>query len=286
MKKLIAVALCLILALSLTACQSSKEQQQQQKNDVVNPMTEYESLEALNEAFGCNMRHPAVMGVTDESYYAIAGEETDVAQYGFSVNGQEYTLRFSSAFTEDISGIYVGGKSILEDIDGEAVIAGGGYRVARWMDVNGQYVLATDDSIDAGVFADIADEIKDLTAPGMSDAEKAAYYEELAGSWTDTFSERATADIEAADDAVKITVNWGDSATETTVWTMTAKLSEDGLLCYDDCKKVELTLEDNASEEVVYEDGAGYFSLGTDGLLYWDGAAEADCVDCAFQKDA
>lgn len=110
-------------------------------------------------------------------------------------------------------------------------------------------------------------------------------YEELAGSYDDSVSQRAGLLAEAAEDGLGITVYWGNSASEAVKWTMKASYAEDGTLAYTDCKKSVLKMNEDGheTEDVVYENGTGYFST-FGGVLYWNGAADEECTLCVFEK--
>jgi len=260
---------------------------------VANPIVEYDSLEALNEKYGIRLCHPGVMGVTDEKFCAITGPTYDIAQYTFSLNGLEYTFRCASTL-EDISGIYVDGGLIFNGTDtNDAIVCKGGYKAAKWFDINGQYCLTVKDEknvLTEEGFANIAEEMKEMTFPGKTEKQKAAFYQDISGEYQDQVSQRATATFKALDDgsAVAVTVSWGSSASETRVWTMTCKMGEDGLLYYNDCKCVDEIYKEEGKEpetKVVYENGSGFFSYNEDdALIYWNGAADKECTECRFEK--
>ncbi|MGX8774603.1 MAG: hypothetical protein ACSW8G_06060 [Bacillota bacterium] len=119
----------------------------------------------------------------------------------------------------------------------------------------------------------------------------------LAGEYQDEVSQRATATVITNTESqnLNITVMWGSSAWETTMWTMTAT-KEGNKLVYSDCKRTEMIFSDDtdsegtgndeigggAEETVVYENGSGSFEVSTDGKLLWTGAADPECQECVF----
>ena len=127
-----------------------------------------------------------------------------------------------------------------------------------------------------------------FNADSASDASLSVDYAEaadsLSGHYQDSYSQRAVAEVTDNGETVAVTVYWSSSAFERTVWQMTCKKDGDKL-SYTDCKKANVTTDDSGegSEEVEYENGEGYFTL-KDGKLLWDGAAEEDCTNCAFEK--
>lgn len=250
------------------------------------PVTKYASLEELNEAFGAKLCHPAVMGVTDESFSAIDCGDYTVAQYDFSVNSQAFTLRFCADSTDDISGINVGNSTAFAAFDGEGTVNTGEYYAGRWFNVDGQYVLSTAcGDRDAEWFDSILTEMEDLTFPAVKPAAEGDYAA-FAGEYQDKVSQRASMSVEADEDCVAVTVIWADSASSESKWTMTCRMYEDGLLSYDDCRCVKVEYDENgeATETEVYADGSGSFTPCDDGSVSWDGAEEENCRNCVFEK--
>ena len=283
MKKVLAIMLAAAMIFSMAACGNKKEE-----SNVINPWVTYESLEKLNEKFGCKLTHPAVMGVSDEAFSALETENENIAQYKFSLGGFEYSLRFSPEFEKDISGLYIGNNTAFAGVSGDANISSSDFKAARWTTVDGQYCLSVSDkgNMDANSFNNVATEIKNATIPGLSDAEKQVIYDNLAGEYTDSFSGRAVLDLESVQGAVKGLVSWGSSASENDTWNFTLKLGEDGLFYYTDCLHARHTWDDKGNEKVeeIAKDQSGYFELNEKGTMLWTGAAEEDCRECAFDK--
>lgn len=294
MKKILVLMLALVMVCALAACGAkenadvTKEAEEASEFGMPSPVTDYESLEALNEATGAKLAKPAVMGVTDESYCTIDCTDYVIAQYKFTVAGKDYTFRFSDDFTHDISGIYVGDKTAFEGVEGEGNIATEDCLASRWMNVDGQYVLAvTGDELDAESFDSIATEMQELVLPVDSENQLLAIYNSLEGSYQDKTSQRASAEVESlGKDGVKITVEWADSADKTNTWEFTAKKYEDGLFSYTDCKSatVDYSESEDGAETVNYTDGEGSFYVDEAGNIVWDGAADENCAKCVFEK--
>ena len=122
------------------------------------PWTEVDSPEALNEATDLNLQLPAVMGVTDRVYRLLSTDNLLIAEVDFAVNGLAFTLRGSPYFDQDISGIYLDdGTTAFQGLEneGEAFVIINDVKAARWMDINGQYVLMADNptSVDEETFS-------------------------------------------------------------------------------------------------------------------------------------
>ena len=142
--------------------------------------------------------------------------------------------------------------------------------------------------------------VEEDAAPPEEPSEAAATVEEyvaLAGEYQDEVSQRASATVIADTESqnLNITVMWGSSAWETTMWTMTAT-KEGNKLVYSDCKRTELVYSDDsdteesengefgggAEETVVYENGSGSFEISDEGKLLWTGAEDPECQECVF----
>ena len=124
-----------------------------------------------------------------------------------------------------------------------------------------------------------------FTADAPSEATLSINYaSSLSGSYQDSYSQRASAEVTDNGDMVEITVSWAGSAFERYVWDMTCAREGDKLT-YKDCRKTLCTAADSGEEkaEVIFENGEGFFTI-KDGKLAWDGASEEDCVSCVFEK--
>ena len=226
---------------------------------------------------------PPVMGVTDVVYRLLATDELTLAEVQFELNGIPYTLRASGIMDEDISGVYTdGGDTAFAGHlqDGETIVMTDTCKLARWLNISGQYVLIVEDNgvYDEETFAGIVDEMMDITNPYQpADIREGVYF--------DRVSERASLTVTALEDNLyEIEIHWADSAFEDNVWTMTAAVTEDGLLTYHDCvMKHVVTAEDGTVDEKEANlNPDGYFEL-VDGHLLWTGAAEESCRECDFE---
>ncbi len=300
MKKIIAILAAAALLLTFAACSAKPADpapadptpadpaptaDTTQPVGMPNPVTVYGSLAEINEIVGMKLTHPPVMGVTDEEFKTIDFGDWKIAEYDYKVAGVEYHLRGCPSFDDDISGYYINGEPAFSGMptDEIAYAEDGDVRLARWATMDGQYVLSAVGANDA--FPDIAEELKGLTIPGMSESDLAAYYAALEGEYYDEFSQRAHMKAEALGaDGVRLTVHWAGSAFENYEWVMTGRLYEDGLLSYSDCvKTLYKTDEDgNTSSEVESEGGEGFFTPTEDGKLLWDGAEDDYCRECIF----
>ena len=177
MKKILTV---LFVLLMLCACSSKNEEQKkeekpQEQQEVIgentpNPMKEYTSLDEINEELHSKLVAPAVMGVDNEKFFIIkVNDVKKIGEYDFTINGYECTFRFCDRATadEDISGIYIDGKPAFPSENTEYGFEMNqldNTRVARWLNMDGQYSFAyTNGDCDDETFASIVEELMTLT---------------------------------------------------------------------------------------------------------------------------
>ena len=145
---------------------------------MANPIRELSSLAEVNEAVGCNMVHIGAMGVEEKGFRIIETDDLTIGEYEFAVNGTDYCLRAGRS-SDDISGIYSGGKTAGMLIDEEAGVGKDGTavttegRVSRWFDGDMQYTLYSSNA-DEAVFAAASDELKNLSMPSSAEEETAS----------------------------------------------------------------------------------------------------------------
>lgn len=304
MKKWIALLLCLTLVLALAACANNAEDSLKEpvpvaevvqpagSEEITGPMTEYASLAEINKIAGSKLEHPGVMGVTDEKFFINNGLDQPMAIYQFSVNGNKFEYRCAAVGQQDISGLFADGKPAFPPEPAEDVeyAMNDDFKACRWFTMDGQYVLIlTEGTMDEDTFKGVADELRSMTAVGPTQAEMDEKYNALMGDYQDSVSQRATMQITPNEDGegVLIMVHWSSSATQATEWIMTGKIYEDGLLSYKDCLKMDVTVSDKGEvtdTQIGYTDGEGFFSPTEDGKLLWNGAADAECTECLFEK--
>lgn len=287
MNRLFKGLLACLMIFSLVGCSTKKEEEPEESTTVVNPMTEVASLDELNTECNTEIVKPGVMGITDEKFIAVnSDKDAKIAEYDFSINGKECSIRSANIIDEDISGWWPGGEPAFKDPkEGIEYCECDSAFLARWFNINGQFVFVmkretpTDGNMDD--FKNIAEEVATVNG-SPSESAKAEYYASLCGDYQDSVSQRASMNIATNDgSALMVDITWGTSAEETTEWILTMRQSEDGLFYYDDCCKRILKGDDAT---VVYKDGEGYFSLTPEGKFVWNGAADEECKECTFEK--
>jgi len=111
---------------------------------------------------------------------------------------------------------------------------------------------------------------------------------QLAGSWQDSVSQRATMDITPlGGDDYAVLISWSSSASETTSWTFSGHFDQaTKRLDYTDATKTNLVFADDGTEEtstVVGQNGTGAL-IYEDGKLRWqDDEQEADSPQAVFE---
>ena len=124
-------------------------------------------------------------------------------------------------------------------------------------------VQAVEDSIRNEVLADFTGEM------------------DLAGSWQDEISKRATMDVTANEDgSYDIVINWGGSATEKAVWQIHGTYDEvSGMLSYEDGRYSIHTWDENDNETVSDEEVTkGAFMKEGEKLRWQDSKNSGDGV--------
>ena len=124
-------------------------------------------------------------------------------------------------------------------------------------------VQAVEDSIRNEVLADFTGEM------------------DLAGSWQDEISKRATMDVTANEDgSYDIVINWGGSATEKAVWQIRGTYDEvSGMLSYEDGRYSIHTWDENDNETVSDEEVTkGAFMKEGEKLRWQDSKNSGDGV--------
>lgn len=175
LRRFLSVLILLTLCFCACSCTKSDKKDNQSNTEsmgntanMVNPMTEYNSLEEINSIAGSKLSHPAVMGVSDEKFFIYKGYSQPLAEYRFKLNGLEYNFRCCAVGKTDISGLYVGGKTVFSaepEKDFETYF-GSEYKSARWFTLDGQYILTVTDNntMDEETFLSICNELKARTA--------------------------------------------------------------------------------------------------------------------------
>lgn len=184
MKKLVALLICFVMMFSLCACgrEEAKNEEKEPQNteegtaNMVNPCTEYSSLEEVNEIIGGNLCAPGVMGVSDRAFVVIDCGSYKIGEYQFTVAGYDYNLRCAKT-GDDISGVYLSGgegtafegQTAETDDNGIQSNADNETKCARWFVDDMQYVLSVNDNggMDHETFMSIADEMMHNTCGDM-----------------------------------------------------------------------------------------------------------------------
>lgn len=243
-----------------------------------NPMVEFNSLEEINKKVNVNLVRPAAMGVSDEVFNVINNE---IADYKFKIAGRDYSFRAAHKDDdEDISGIYIDGKTAFEGNEADySIVSGEGYYVGRFFVDDVQYVLsvADDGTVSDVDFDSICLEMRNLIITQVSDEG----FTSLLGSYQDKVSMRATAEVKPADkNEVFIEINWGNSADSTESWYITAEIEGDKLV-YDADDISHYVTNGDSNPELINDTAAGYFKY-ENSELSWTGSNSKLTNGCIF----
>jgi len=112
--------------------------------------------------------------------------------------------------------------------------------------------------------------------------------DELVGTWAEKVAGRGTIEISAAGEGgYDVAIHWGNGAAQTYFWTMTAvPMGDAPILVYTDARHTIITFEseESSTEEVVYENGVGSFSLDENGELVWSDEVEQQGAETTFVR--
>lgn len=135
------------------------------------------------------------------------------------------------------------------------------------------------------VRAEQTQEVQQTQEAQVAEVDTQAVYQSLEGYYQDSVSQRARMYVWQTESGLGIRVNWASSAFEDGEWDMTAVLTADSKLEYNDCAEYRLTYSDEneVKSEQVASNRQGFFTI-KDGKLLWNGAADEGCRECVFEK--
>ena len=125
-----------------------------------------------------------------------------------------------------------------------------------------------DDSKASAVLQDWYDALvadRDMSALGYTP-------DSLLGNWAEKIAGRGFITIsKSAEGTYEVQINWGSSAAEMNVWTMTARPAASNVLRYENGRYAILTLSEDGpeTEDIQYENGTGSFTLLSTNELLW-----------------
>lgn len=288
MKKAFTFLLALAMISCFTACSIHVSTGDGGSNDLPNPMTEVESLEALSEKAKCALIHPANVELSDEHYFMIDGDP-QIAEYQFTVDKKNCTLRFAPAGMDtDISGIYGEEGTLFEDSDAEShYIENDEYKVQRWFTVDGQYVFCVMDGgkWDWAQFDRICSQFANMEPRNWTSDVPFADYLALVGNYADADNNIAAISIRGDHAVIYVYVNQDESTVKS--WEMDAVL-KDGKLVYEK-ELISLSAYDMSvgqTDTTPLEDGgAGCIEISGESLVF-AGAYSEELQDLVLARFA
>lgn len=169
MKKLmITMGMLLAMLLVLTACGGNTDNQdtqgETQQTQVANPITEYESLTELEEAFGgtvANFGDNNTEGYEASNFQLIDGED-QVAEVIYTKGENEISVRTSNTEAGDISGVYLADDAEYQDYESNgcavkyAMVEADTY-VAYWVKDGNSYSIYETEEMEETFFKVLVD---------------------------------------------------------------------------------------------------------------------------------
>lgn len=278
MKSIFKVLLIMMMSICLFACSNTNEQTEEAKADMINPMVVYDSLEEINKKVGVNLVTSKVADLESESYQIINDE---IAEYDFTVNDCRFIFRGAKK-QEDISGIYIDAKAAYGNAE-LGFVEDGTFKAYRFFVEENQYVLSVKDdgTLSNDNFKIIYQDIENRVIEAESSPEAIA----LVGSYQDSYSQRATAEVELCGrNMLMVTVSWPSSAEEYEEWTAItnyggSKLRYDSLVH----QTIKTDAEGNSDVSTNILEENGYFVID-DGRLCWTGSNDEVTTSCVFER--
>lgn len=284
MKKLLSVLFVLLLGLSVCSCSANAPQEEKQTEEptdepsigMPNPIKQYDSIDDINGKTGVHMIIPSSIPATDIVYSTINDE---TAQIDFILDNHDWTIRGSKIIDQDISGIHNENNQFNSGEDFGLYL--NDYYLDRFFVENFQYTIVLNtggQNYDEQIFSEYVFEMEKAL-------KNASDPNQIAGSYADSVSQRATMEITKYEDLYDITVIWADSASKETQWYLSASF-KDGKLSYGGEQILIYEFDENGNSNFIdskESNYAGYFEV-KDGKIYWTGAEQEQCKECIFEK--
>lgn len=158
--KRILIFVCLLL---LVSCSSKKTVIEDRVLE--HKWTDYETLEEVNELTHGHLANPGIYGVSQERYSTMEFDDGLVGQYFFMVDKYAFTYRFSDTILDhDISDIEIDNKPAFDNNKDNVNVIGTKYRLIRWFNTDGQYVLIGPIEFKEEEFTKIANNLKESSS--------------------------------------------------------------------------------------------------------------------------
>lgn len=230
MKKSLIIIFMIFMMICICGCEEKNEYTEIYEKDPSEFIEEgantYNSLAEINEAIGCNIVEPSVMGKSMELYSV----KDDTAIYQCLLAGCEFTIKAS--------------KNVLTAED---------TLLSRDFMVNEFHYLITvpkDGAMGEDVFDYICDDVKTSIETAASSTNNSNSL--LIGSYMDEISQRATAEvIDNGDGTLSFNIEWADSASETNKWNIV--FTEGDILEITTCTYQKVSFDDAGVETILEE---------------------------------
>ena len=292
-KKIICLVLSLVLCTSLfAACGKTETPAQDGQNPVMNIVGTY-----MNDRCTATIEADGTDGAKVSAYWGDTAK--DGFQWELTGTYDAATKRINYTDAKKSSVTYTD----VDQFDVNEVLFENG---TGYIQINEDGTLTWNDDQDADMafepleFVPLVDEEDTQASEADTQASEAdttdgtdAAGEEVSHEFADYTgiysSGRCSIEIGGDKDNATISVTWGSSAAEASVWTMKGSFDPDTLrITYTDAVKANRVYDKNgevASETVEYEDGYGRIQFYGDGTLAWLDEVEADQLEgMTFEK--
>lgn len=280
-KKIICLVLSLVLCTALfAACGKAETPAENGQNPVMNIVGTY-----MNDRCTATIEAQGENGAKVSAYWGETAKDGFQWELTGTFNAETNRINYTDAKKMSVT---------YTDVDvydvNEVVFENG----AGYIQVNENGTLTWEDDQDSNMSfeplefvtpddAEEADAASDSAEPAEEVSHDFADYTGIYGAG------RCSIEIGGDKDNATISVTWGSSAAEASVWTMSGSFDPDTLrINYSDSVKANRVYDENgevASETVEYENGVGRIQFFGDGTLAWQDEQEADqLIDMTFEK--
>lgn len=269
MTKIIKTVVVLMACILIVSCSN--------KEEVTNPVIQYDSLEEINEVANTKIVAPTNFKRTNEMFYII---DNNTAAYGFTADGYDYYIRGCQSTNFDMSGVFVDGKPLFNELTLSLDYKeASGYKVFRFIVGTYQYIFGVKDegAIEYETFSNQFSEVRQQIIMNSAPEE----IKNLVGFYQDSTSQRATAQIVLDDiDRISINITWSSSATDYDEWMIKAKV-KDNKANYEEITHTKNSAN-NIDPENLNDYSSGYFEI-QEGKLMWTGSGNQQTDKCIFE---
>lgn len=278
MKKILTILLITSMITTLSACTNKKESNKEETNvGLINPIKELSSLDELSNKIDMALFKYEGNDINEE-HYRLINSEYKIAEYEVKIGETTYTIRASKApCSIDISGIYFNGDQLFANYLQEETtiyIENDEYTATRWFNVDGQYVVYTDEKeMDYGTFNSFVKQTQQIKPLNWNSDVAYEDYRKICGYYMDDNFNMTSIDIKGNQAVVYITIANGEG---TKTYQMNAVLKDDELVFEEaSVSYFEYNYEtDESKVEELPSSGKGSITINGDALSFINSGIE------------